>query len=268
MVRYEARSRVLSIASDSRCNIACRDDNPSFIESLPNLERIMLEILVWSLFVGSLGIEGAIAGGWLYWQQKATKQSHEEEEEFLTHYNTEKEIWQEDLPQSNIPQPNISPSNIPESNGTESNGDVRSQPHPQSDRLVDPRLVGWEYKIVRASRDLFRDSTILQKLRDEEAEAGWILLEKLDDRRIRFKRPIAMAQILESEYLKIDPYRSHYGSHGNTLSWFGAIIAMATLALPAYLGYTLVATTLDRDRPESEPALQSPSSSTIPTSSP
>ncbi|MBE9041251.1 hypothetical protein IQ235_10715 [Oscillatoriales cyanobacterium LEGE 11467] len=218
----------------------------------------MLEILVWSLLVGSLGIEGAIAGGWLYWQQKATKQSHEEEEEFLTHYNTEKEIWQEDLPQSQLPHSDIA----------QSNGDLQSSPHPQPEGLVDPRLVGWEYKIVRTSRELFRDPTILQKLRDEEAEAGWILLEKLDDCRVRFKRPIAMAQILESEYLKIDPYRSYYGSKSNPLSWLGAIVAIAALALPAYLGYTLVSTTLDRSRPESAPAMQSESSPALPTSSP
>ncbi|MDY6936377.1 MAG: hypothetical protein SWY16_01820 [Cyanobacteriota bacterium] len=221
----------------------------------------MLEILVWSLLVGSLGIEGTIAGGWLYRQQKAKKQSHEEEEEFLTHYNTEKEVWQEDLPQSNLP-----PSEI-----AEPDGEASSPADSPSDRLVDPRLVGWEYKIVRAARDLFRDPAVLQKLRDEEAEAGWILLEKLDDRRIRFKRPIAMSQILKSNYLKIDPYRSYYGSHGNPFSWLGAIAAIATLALPAYLGYTLVATTLDRSGSEQTPtpARQSPASSpTVPTSNP
>jgi len=35
----------------------------------------------------------------------------------------------------------------------------------------------WEFKIVRANRNVFRDSVVLQQLCEEEAEAGWILLE-------------------------------------------------------------------------------------------
>ncbi|HIK33593.1 MAG TPA: hypothetical protein IGS17_09310 [Oscillatoriales cyanobacterium M59_W2019_021] len=182
----------------------------------------MIEVLIWSLLVGSLGIEGAISGGWLYWQQRVTKQHDREEEEFLTHYNADKEVW-----------------------------DVESQPVNGNNGAAfpngnDPRLAGWEYKIVRASRDLFRDPKILKQLRDEEAEVGWILLEKLDDRRIRFKRPIAMANLLDIDSLKIDPYRSHYGPTSSRLSWIAAIVALTALALPAYLGYTLVRMTLDR----------------------
>lgn len=182
----------------------------------------MIEVLIWSLLVGSLGIEGAIAGGWLYWQQRVTKQHDREEEEFLTHYNADKEVW-----------------------------DAESQPANGNNGAAfpngnDPRLAGWEYKIVRASLDLFRDPKILKQLRDEEAEAGWILLEKLDDRRIRFKRPIAMENLLDIDYLKIDPYRSHYGPTSSRLSWIAAIVALTALALPAYLGYTLVRMTLDR----------------------
>lgn len=48
--------------------------------------------------------------------------------------------------------------------------------------------------------------------REEEARAGWIMLEKLDDGRIRFKRPRrARAQ---DAYLPfgVDPYRTHYGA--------------------------------------------------------
>ncbi|MGB3239995.1 MAG: hypothetical protein WBB29_16985 [Geitlerinemataceae cyanobacterium] len=192
----------------------------------------MIEVLIWSLLVGSLGIEGAIAGSWLYWQQRMTRQHYREEEEFLTHYNADKEIWDTES------QP---------LNGNNGTGSV-------DDR--DPRLAGWEYKIVRANRDLFRDPAILKQLREEEADAGWILLEKLDDRRIRFKRPIAMANILNGNYLKIDPYRSHYGPTSSPLSWIGAIVALSALALPAYLGYSLVLMAMEKSHLESVPEIQ------------
>ena len=70
----------------------------------------------------------------------------------------------------------------------------------------------WEFKIVRSSTAAFRKPKELNKLIEEEAGAGWIMLEKLDDSRIRFKRPRrARAQ---DGYLPdgVDPYRTHYGS--------------------------------------------------------
>lgn len=186
----------------------------------------MIEVLIWSLLVGTLGIEGGIAGSWLYWQQRVTRQRYQEEEEFLTHYNTDKEVWDSE----SQPMNGNHGAGVPQAN--------------------DPRLAGWEYKIVRASRDLFSDPEILKQLREEEAEAGWILLEKLDDRRLRFKRPIAMANIIDADYLKIDPYRSHYGPTSSPLSWIGAIVALVGLALPAYLGYSLVLMATEKSHQE------------------
>ena len=70
----------------------------------------------------------------------------------------------------------------------------------------------WEFKIVRATTPAFRKPKDLNNLIEEEARAGWIMLEKLDDSRVRFKRPHrARAQ---DAYLPdgIDPYRTHYGA--------------------------------------------------------
>lgn len=109
----------------------------------------------------------------------------------------------------------------------------------------DPRLVGWEFKIVRAKGNLFRDPEEFQALCVEEAEAGWILLEKLDDRRVRFKRPIALREIIKPEFLSFDPYRSSYGSSGLSITTAISAIAVAiAIVVPAYLGYTLVAQAL------------------------
>jgi len=95
-------------------------------------------MLVSSLFVGSLGC--SVFGSWMCWQQ-SVEGNQDEEEEILTQY---------------------------ESN----NKSLQGQTFPR-----DPRLAGWEFKIVRANRNVFRDSVVLQQLCEEEAEAGWILLE-------------------------------------------------------------------------------------------
>jgi hypothetical protein len=172
----------------------------------------MLEIVLYSLFVGSLGLQAVALGGWMHWQQDL-RANQEEEEETLTQYEIKENTIIEPLPNSAAKQ------------------------------LKDPRLVGWEFKIVRANRNIFRDSQVLQKLCQEEAESGWILLEKLDDRRVRFKRPIALREIIKSEYLKQDPYRSHYGSSWQPWNWVGAIAVLVAMTLPAYLGYALVSRT-------------------------
>lgn len=108
----------------------------------------------------------------------------------------------------------------------------------------DPRLVGWEFKIVRAKRNLFRNPQVFNLLCEEEGEAGWILLEKLDDRRVRFKRPIALKEIVKAEFLNYDPYRCTYGSSWQPGRWLSAIALLIAIVVPAYLGYTFVAQTL------------------------
>lgn len=70
-------------------------------------------------------------------------------------------------------------------------------------------IEGWEFKIVRANTHAFRKPEVLRRVVAEEAQAGWILLEKFDDARLRFKRPLSARQSDES--LAIDPYRTIYG---------------------------------------------------------
>lgn len=132
----------------------------------------------------------------------------------------------------------LTPYEAYESNGTSEhhhNGFDKDQ------EFVDPRLVGWEFKIVRAKRDLFYKPDVFQRLCEEEAEAGWILLEKLDDRRVRFKRPIALREIVKPEFLNYDPYRCFYGSSWQPNFWLSAIAFAFAVIVPAYLGYTFVA---------------------------
>jgi len=70
----------------------------------------------------------------------------------------------------------------------------------------------WEFKIVRSNLDTFRNQAKFTKLIDEEKQAGWVLLEKFDDSRVRFKRLRSMQA--HDEQLRsqgIDPYRTQYG---------------------------------------------------------
>ena len=68
----------------------------------------------------------------------------------------------------------------------------------------------WEFKIVRSPMGTFRDPEIFSELLEEEARYGWVLLEKLDDSRVRFKRPRS-ARSRDYSYEGEDPYRSFYG---------------------------------------------------------
>jgi len=195
----------------------------------------MVEILIWSLMVGSLGLEAALAGVFVSHEELVTGQKSEEEEEVLTRYESQEE--------------NVSARDKAPLNGN---------PKPDSN---DSNLMVWEYKIVRASRDLFRNPAVFHRLCREEAEVGWILLEKLDDRRVRFQRAIALRETQRSNLPPFDPYRTHYGPMSNAMTWAGAIVFLSAIFLPAVLGYALVSTTLIRSRSNWPPApIQSPPS--------
>ena len=197
----------------------------------------MLEVTIWSLLVGNLGWQSLVVSGWLRWQQIVTRQQDQEEEEILTCFESK-----EDSAWTKPPQ---------------RNGKSDPSGRPSAAAFQDPQLVGWEFKIVRASNDLFRDPGVFQRLCEEEAISGWILLEKLDDRRVRFKRPIALRNVLNAEHLSFDPYRCHYGSSWTRLTWLGALTAVIAMVIPSYFGYTLVSSML-ADSKEKPPASPSP----------
>jgi hypothetical protein len=63
---------------------------------------------------------------------------------------------------------------------------------------------GWEFKFLRAATRKFRDPVRLQEILKEEARAGWTLVEKFDDTRLRLKRP-SSARAGDAA-LPFDPY--------------------------------------------------------------
>ena len=70
----------------------------------------------------------------------------------------------------------------------------------------------WEFKIVRSETGAFRRPQVLERLIEEEAQAGWVMVEKFDDTRVRFKRPRSARA--SDAYLPegVDPYRTRYGT--------------------------------------------------------
>ena len=76
-------------------------------------------------------------------------------------------------------------------------------------KYTQDELNGWEFKIIRSNFRSFRDYEKVQNICREEAQAGWELVEKFDDQRLRFKRKIENRS--KDQYLETDPYRTQIG---------------------------------------------------------
>jgi hypothetical protein len=93
----------------------------------------------------------------------------------------------------------------------------------------------WEFKIVRANTGVFRNPAELEKLVKEEAVAGWTLLEKFDNSRVRFKRPITARQNDSHLPQGVDPYRTHYGMNPMLF-----VLIMVAVIVGGSLAFTLL----------------------------
>jgi hypothetical protein len=92
-------------------------------------------------------------------------------------------------------------------------------------------LNGWEFKIVRSITSRFSNHGAVQKLVAEESRAGWELVEKFDDNRIRFKRRIERRN--QDQSLGFDPYRTRVGIP--ELGVAGIILGIIAVAVVAAL---------------------------------
>jgi hypothetical protein len=99
----------------------------------------------------------------------------------------------------------------------------------------------WEFKIVRAYFPAFRKPEVFQVLLEEESLAGWELVEKLDDRRIRFKRRREDRRKDMSLPPGIDPYRTQYGTNTNAI---GIIVGLiSALLLAGFVAWAFISNT-------------------------
>jgi hypothetical protein len=95
----------------------------------------------------------------------------------------------------------------------------------------------WEFKIVRSDTATFRKPEVLRKLIEEEARSGWVMLEKFDDNRIRFKRPRSARTrdvLLPSD---VDPYRTQYGISSARIALLVVTLMMLALLALGALGF-------------------------------
>lgn len=97
-------------------------------------------------------------------------------------------------------------------------------PYRQQDLIED-----WEFKILRSINGGFKTQAQLNKVLHEEAEAGWVLVEKFDNDRIRLKRSIRDRN--KGIYSGIDPYRSYIGMTVNEFTNLVLGISLGVVAL-------------------------------------
>jgi hypothetical protein len=90
----------------------------------------------------------------------------------------------------------------------------------------------WEFKIVRGFYPVFRKPEVFHALLEEESLAGWELVEKLDDRRVRFKRRKDARRRDATLPPGIDPYRTQYGRNTNTIG-----IAVGLISALLFVGF-------------------------------
>lgn len=98
----------------------------------------------------------------------------------------------------------------------------------------------WEFKIVRSDSGAFRNPGVLNQLVEEEARAGWVLLEKFDDSRVRFKRSRSARSrdaFLPSD---VDPYRTRYGAPVTRQALVVAVVLGGLLALGGVAAFLYV----------------------------
>jgi hypothetical protein len=96
----------------------------------------------------------------------------------------------------------------------------------------------WEFKIVRAETPVFRKREVLERLLEREAVAGWTMVEKLDNNRVRFKRLRSARAGDDHLPAGVDPYRTQYGGPLSGYVWVavgllvllvGALVLLAVM---------------------------------------
>lgn len=86
-----------------------------------------------------------------------------------------------------------------------------------------------EYKIIRSATGGFKDPAKFRAALDEEARAGWELLEKLDNSRARLRR-LTECRKRDAE-LGQDPYRTQVGISESALALSIMVAVLLGVAL-------------------------------------
>jgi len=97
----------------------------------------------------------------------------------------------------------------------------------------------WEFKIVRSASDAFGKPEVFQQVVAEEALAGWQLLEKLSNGRLRFKRPISARRKDEMLPDGVDPYRTTYGMSEGVIAFWVILALVLVFGLAILIGFLI-----------------------------
>lgn len=90
-----------------------------------------------------------------------------------------------------------------------------------------------EFKIVQSQTPIFSDTAKMHEILAEEAAAGWQLLEKQDNYRIKLQRNISHRA--NDGNLKIDPYRSSVGVSSVVTYTATALFTILVVSVILYL---------------------------------
>lgn len=99
-----------------------------------------------------------------------------------------------------------------------------------------------EYKILRSATGAFKDPAKFRAALDEEARAGWELLEKLDNSRARLRRSTECRK--RDADLEQDPYRTSVGMSETALAL--CIVAAALGGVGLLLGTIITIVNMNR----------------------
>jgi hypothetical protein len=100
----------------------------------------------------------------------------------------------------------------------------------------------WEFKIVRANTAAFGNPAKLRQLQEEEARAGWVMVEKFDNSRVRFKRPASARAQDTALPPDVDPYRVYYGISATRYAVLIVAIVFALVAVGIAAMFVLMRT--------------------------
>ena len=90
-----------------------------------------------------------------------------------------------------------------------------------------------EYKIIQSQTPLFADTAKMHEVLAEEAKAGWRLLEKEDNYRIRVQREISHRA--NDAGLGLDAYRTTVGVSSMVTYGATALVTISVVSLILYL---------------------------------
>jgi hypothetical protein len=94
----------------------------------------------------------------------------------------------------------------------------------------------WEFKILRSLTHAFGEPEVFRKvLEEEEKSGGWILIEKLDNGRLRFKR-----KKKSYHYIDVEAYRTYYGLSPQQYQWRNFLLIFSALLVGMLLYFCFV----------------------------